>query len=66
MMQIDPNDVRLEGYSGNGPLSWIRATHLPTGVSVEQGPPFEGVSDYALIEKLRAEVARLHPDFAER
>ena len=45
-------DVRIEGYRAGMQTTWMKATHLPTGIQVEQE---SGTWD-ALTAKLRVAV----------
>src|SRR4051812_19123844 len=57
-MDIAANDCRLDGFHDALGSYWLRATHFPTGVTVEtrQSPGVEGKR--RLMEKLQAAVRK--------
>ena len=56
-MDIDAKDCRLDGFRGADDFYWLRATHLPTGVTVETRSS-GGPEGRRLMEKLEASVKR--------
>jgi protein subunit release factor A len=57
-VDIDAKDCRLDGFRGAGDSYWLRATHLPTGVTVETRSSAGPEGRRRLMEKLEASVKR--------
>jgi protein subunit release factor A len=57
-VHIDAKDCRLDGFRGVGESYWLRATHLPTGVTVETRSSAGPEGRRRLMEKLEASVKR--------
>jgi protein subunit release factor A len=57
-VDIDAKDCRLDGFRGAGDFYWLRATHLPTGVTVETRSSGGPEGRRRLMEKLEASVKR--------
>jgi hypothetical protein len=64
-VDIDAKDCRLDGFRGAGESYWLRATLLPTGVTVETCSRSEPEGRRRLMKKLEESVNRHMNDQTE-